>query len=62
MRWHILQLNLRARKDVEIQSKVNPREGCKERDGTGGMTGKENEQDSRTWAVYKQGKTASVRV
>lgn len=36
----MLQLNLRAREGVEIQSKGNPREGHKERDATGKMTGK----------------------
>lgn len=36
----MLQLNLRAREDAEIQSKGNPRESNKERDGTGRMTGK----------------------
>lgn len=36
----MLQLNLRPRKGVEIQSKGNRRECHKERDGTGRMTGK----------------------
>lgn len=52
----MLQLSLRAREGVEIQNKGNPRESHKERDGTG----KKREQDSRTWAVYKQGKIPSV--
>lgn len=51
-----------AREGAEIQKKVKPREGCKERDGTVKMTGKENDLGSTTLAVCKQGKIATIRV